>query len=81
MGKAPRWRRGLPTGDSWGYLENRTYVLRDRAAKFCASFRETLRSGGIKPLALPPRSPNLNAFAARAGYAQLSKPVKADPLW
>jgi putative transposase len=53
------------TGDSWGYLENRRYVLHDRDAKFCASFRETLRSGGIQPLALPPRSPNLNAFAER----------------
>jgi putative transposase len=53
------------TSDSWGYLANRRYVLHDRDAKFCASFRETLRSGGIEPLALPPRSPNLNAFAER----------------
>ena len=53
------------TSDSWGYLQNRRYVLHDRDAKFCASFRETLRSGGIQPLALPPRSPNLNAFAER----------------
>ena len=53
------------TSDSWGYLDNRRYVLHDRDAKFCASFRATLDSGGIKPLALPPRSPNLNAFAER----------------
>jgi putative transposase len=53
------------TSDSCGYLENRTCVLHDRDAKFCASFRETLKSGGIKPLALPPRTPNLNAFAER----------------
>ena len=53
------------TGDSWGYLENRRYVLHDRDAKFCDSFRETLRSGGIQPLVLSPRSPNLNAFAER----------------
>jgi putative transposase len=53
------------TSDSGGYLQNRRYVLHDRDAKFCASFRKTLRSGGIQPLALPPRSPNLNAFAER----------------
>jgi hypothetical protein len=39
--------------------------MHDRDTKFCASFRDTLESGGIKPLALPPRSPNLNAFAER----------------
>jgi putative transposase len=53
------------TSDSWGYLENRTYVLHDRDAKFCATFRDALDSGGMKPLALPPRSSNLNAFAER----------------
>ena len=53
------------TSDSWGNLENRRYVLHDRDTKFCASFRDTLDTGGIKPLALPPRSPNLNAFAER----------------
>ena len=53
------------TDEVWGYLEDRKYVLHDRDAKFCASFRDTLQSGGIKPLVLPPRSPNLNAFAER----------------
>jgi putative transposase len=40
-------------------------VLHDRDAKFCAAFRDTLQSGGIQPLVLPARSPNLNAFAER----------------
>ena len=40
-------------------------VLHDRDTKFCATFRAILASGGILPLALPPRSPNLNAFAER----------------
>jgi putative transposase len=53
------------TDESWGYLDQRRYVLHDRDTKFCASFRTLLSSGGIKPLALPPRSPNLNAFAER----------------
>ena len=37
----------------------------DRDAKFCAEFRETLAVAGVKGLRLPPRSPNLNAFAER----------------
>jgi putative transposase len=41
------------------------FVLHDRDSKFCASFRATLRSGGVQPLLLPARSPNLNAFAER----------------
>jgi transposase InsO family protein len=53
------------TDESWGHLEHRRYVLHDRDTKFCASFRETLRAGGIKPIQLPARSPNLNAFAER----------------
>jgi putative transposase len=41
------------------------FVLHDRDAKFCAPFRSVLRSSGIEPIRLPPRSPNLNAFAER----------------
>jgi hypothetical protein len=48
-----------------GQLNGRRYVLHDRDAKFCAEFRETLAAGGVKCLRLPPRSPNLNAFAER----------------
>jgi len=41
------------------------FVLHDRDTKFCAAFRAILRSGGVQPVSLPPRSPNLNAFAER----------------
>jgi putative transposase len=40
------------------------FVLHDRDAKFCAPFRSLLQSSGVEPIRLPPRSPNLNAFAA-----------------
>jgi hypothetical protein len=40
-------------------------VLHDRDTKFCTEFRKTLAAGGVKCLRLPPRSPNLNAFAER----------------
>src|ERR1700690_3350096 len=53
------------TQDTWGYLHPCRYVLHDRDAKFCASFRSALATGGIKAIPLPARSPNLNAFADR----------------
>jgi transposase InsO family protein len=48
-----------------GHLRNQRYVLHDRDTKYCATFRSILESGGVKCLALPARSPNLNAFAER----------------
>jgi transposase InsO family protein len=53
------------TSESWGFLDQRRYVLHDRDAKFCSVFRATLTAGGIKPIQLPARSPNLNAYAER----------------
>jgi hypothetical protein len=47
------------------YLRGHRYVLHDGDAKFCADFRKTLASGGVKCLRLPARSPNLNGFAER----------------
>ena len=41
------------------------YVLHDRDTKFCASFRSALATGGVRTIPLPPKSPNLNAFAER----------------
>ena len=37
----------------------------DRDTKFCESFRVFLSDEGVKPLRLPPRSPNLNAHLER----------------
>jgi putative transposase len=48
-----------------GHLRPHRYLLHDRDTKFCASFRAILATGSVKCLALPPRSPNLNAFAER----------------
>ena len=52
-------------GETWGFLEQRQYALHDRDTKFGALFRDTLKAGGIKPLQLPARSPNLNSYAER----------------
>jgi putative transposase len=53
------------TLEGLGYLNGCRYVLHDRDPRFCAEFRETLAAGGVKCLALPPSSPNLNSFAER----------------
>jgi transposase InsO family protein len=48
-----------------GFLIGCRFLLHDRDRKFSAGFCEILRSSGIQPLALPPRSPNLNAHLER----------------
>jgi putative transposase len=48
-----------------GFLNGKRYVLMDRDGKFCPAFREILKYGDIKPVQLPPRSPNLNAYIER----------------
>ena len=53
------------TDENSGFLRGQRYLLHDRDAKYCAPFLDLLQSSGIRPLALPPRSPNLNAFAER----------------
>ena len=53
------------TMDEWGFLESRRYLIHDRDAKFTDSFRVIIKSGDARPLKLPARSPNLNAYAER----------------
>jgi transposase len=50
------------TMTGWGFLEGMKYLIHDRDAKFTDAFRSIVRSAGVKPVALPPRSPNLNAY-------------------
>ena len=53
------------TMEGAGYLNKCRYVVHDRDRKFCREFRNTLAAGGVKCLALPARSPNLNSYAER----------------
>jgi len=41
------------------------YLIHDRDTKYCAKFKEIMNSAEIECIKLPPRSPNLNAFAER----------------
>lgn len=53
------------TMEGFGFLKSGDFVIHDRDRKFCASFQQIIESVGIRRVALPPRSPNLNAFAER----------------
>lgn len=53
------------TMEGCGVLRDCRYLLHDRDTKFTRSFRAIIASGGVEPLALPARSPNLNAYAER----------------
>jgi hypothetical protein len=56
--------RNVTMKDS-GFLAHSRYLLHDRDGKFCSGFREVIKAGKVRPLKLPARSPNLNAFAER----------------
>src|SRR5208283_4715559 len=53
------------TMDEWGFLAPGQPLIFDRDTKFCAAFQKNLEAGGVKNIRLPPRSPNLNAYAER----------------
>ena len=48
-----------------GFLLGKAHLIMDRAPVFTAGVREMLRDAGTKPVRLPRRSPNLNAFIER----------------
>src|ERR1700674_559554 len=53
------------TIEGYGAPKDSRYLLHDRDAKYTQSFRAIIASGRVEPLALPARSPNLNAYAER----------------
>lgn len=44
---------------------DKRYLIHDRSPVFTQEFRSTLTSAGVKPVKLPVRSPNLNAYVER----------------
>lgn len=48
-----------------GFLLKHRFLIHDRDPLFTTEFGALLRSSGIEPVRLPPRSPNLNAYAER----------------
>jgi transposase InsO family protein len=48
-----------------GFLIGKRFLLHDRDPLFTETFRETLAATDVETVRLPPKSPNLNAFAER----------------
>jgi transposase InsO family protein len=48
-----------------GFLADKKFVILDRDSKYSAAFRDLLKGSGVEVVRLPPRSPNLNAYAER----------------
>ncbi len=48
-----------------GFLRTARHLIHDRDPLFTRVFGEILQSGGVQPIRLPPKSPNLNAYAER----------------
>jgi integrase-like protein len=53
------------TMEEWGFLSPGQYLIHDRDTKFCAAFQHIIDKAGVERVALPPGSPNLNAYAER----------------
>lgn len=49
----------------WGFLAPGQYLIHDRDGKYCPAFQQIIDEAGVKRVPLPPRSPNLNAYAER----------------
>jgi putative transposase len=49
----------------WGFLAPGQYLIHDRDGKYCRAFQRIIEEAGVTCLVLPPRSPNLNAYAER----------------
>jgi len=53
------------TMEEWGFLSPGQYLVHDRDGKYCPAFQQLIDAAGITRVPLPPRSPNLNAYAER----------------
>src|SRR5207248_220776 len=53
------------TMEEWGFLSPGQYLIHDRDTKFCPAFQQLIDDAGVERVVLPPRSPNLNDYAAR----------------
>ncbi len=58
-------RNATMEGSGWLKEVGCRYLIHDRDTKFCGRWKEVLMNAGIETVAIPARSPNLNAFAER----------------
>jgi len=51
--------------DLGGFLRGKRFLIHDRDPLYTRGFHEILGYAGVAPVRLPPKSPNLNAYAER----------------
>lgn len=51
----------------WGFLSPGQYLSHDRDGKYCPAFQQIIDEAGVTRVPLPPRAPNVNAYAERWG--------------
>ena len=62
-----QWMEQIARNITWedNILSDKEYLIHDRDPLFTTKFGSILKSSDLEPVKLPPRSPNLNAFAER----------------
>src|SRR5256712_4946523 len=53
------------TMEAWGFLSPGQYLIHDRDGKYCPAFQQLIDAAGVRRVPLPPRSPDLHAYAER----------------
>jgi hypothetical protein len=53
------------TMEEWGFLSRGQYLIHDRGGKYCPVFQRLIDTVGVTRVPLPPRSPDLHAYAER----------------
>jgi transposase InsO family protein len=62
------WMRQIArnmTMEEWGFLSPGHSLIHDWDGKYCPAFQQLIDAAGVTRVPLPPRSPNLNAYAER----------------
>jgi putative transposase len=62
------WMRQIArniTMEQWGFRASGQYLIHDRDGKYGPAFHQIIDAAGVTRVPLPPRSPNLNAYAER----------------
>jgi hypothetical protein len=53
------------TMEEWGFVSAGQSLIHDRDGKYCPALQQIVDTAGVTRVPLPPRSPNLNAYAER----------------
>ena len=68
--------------DQWGFLQSCRYLLHDGDTKFCGSFREIVKGGGVERLKLPGKESEFECIRGKMGTLDQRRIlVETDSIW